>query len=243
MLSRALLMPRREVMPSFLKTFRKWYSTVCLLMNSRAAILGVSFVELGDINARGLPITWRTCSTPRRDRAARRSRWYPVTGKTVWTFQEPKHRVMRIRCAITTARAWPIPASTGGRRDPGHDAGILHALDAKTGEPLPNWYRAGARLPEVGVDRHARLPYRGSATLADETPLPSGQRPAALARLHHHLFSPPIVNDVLVIGNSAEQGATTRRASRRWRLLSRLRRAHRQVPLEVPRDRCWLIRS
>ena len=92
-------------------------------------------VELGDINARGLPIyvdnLLYTTSGPRRTVVA----LDPVTGKTVWTFQEPE----------TPRHAYSMRSNHGkgvaytrinGRgvilvTTPGF---FLHALDAKTGQ-------------------------------------------------------------------------------------------------------------
>ena len=97
-------------------------------------------VELGEINGRGLPIyvdgMLITTSGPRRTVVS----LDPATGKTLWTFQEPltpRHEYsMRSNHGkgVTYARI-------NGRgvvlvTTPGF---FLHALDAKTGQPIEGW--------------------------------------------------------------------------------------------------------
>ncbi len=167
-------------------------------------------VELGDINARGLPIYVEnllyTTSGPRRTVIA----MDPVTGKTIWTFQEPE----------TPRHAYSMRSNHGkgvaytrinGRgvilvTTPGF---FLHALDAKTGQPLENW---GTAVPVRG------FPKTGSVDMlkdliADWQPWldaklpydPANGLPLSLGYIT--TSSPPIVvNDVLIVGNSAEQG-------------------------------------
>ena len=167
-------------------------------------------VELGDINARGLPIYVEnllyTTSGPRRTVIA----MDPVTGKTVWTFQEPEtpRHAYSMRSNHGKGVAY---TRIGGRgvilvTTPGF---FLHALDAKTGQPLENW---GTAVPVRG------FPKTGSVDMlkdliADWQPWidaklpydPANGLPLSLGYIT--TSSPPlVVNDVLVIGNSAEQG-------------------------------------
>ncbi|MGH9220572.1 MAG: PQQ-binding-like beta-propeller repeat protein, partial [Vicinamibacterales bacterium] len=167
-------------------------------------------VELGDINARGLPIYVEnllyTTSGPRRTVIA----MDPVTGKTVWTFQEPEtpRHAYSMRSNHGKGVAY---TRLGGRgvilvTTPGF---FLHALDAKTGQPLENW---GTSVPVRG------FPKTGSVDMlkdliADWQPWidaklpydPANGLPLSLGYIT--TSSPPlVVNDVLVIGNSAEQG-------------------------------------
>ena len=167
-------------------------------------------VELGDINARGLPIyvdnLLYTTSGPRRTVVA----LDPVTGKTIWTFQEPE----------TPRHAYSMRSNHGkgvaytrinGRgvilvTTPGF---FLHALDAKTGQPIDNW---GTAVPVRGFPKSGSVDMLKDL-IADWQPWldaklpydPANGLPLSLGYIT--TSSPPIVvNDVLVIGNSAEQG-------------------------------------
>ena len=167
-------------------------------------------VELGDINARGLPIyvdnLLYTTSGPRRTVIA----MDPVTGKTIWTFQEPEtpRHAYSMRSNHGKGVAY---TRIGGRgvilvTTPGF---FLHALDAKTGQPLENW---GTAVPVRG------FPKTGSVDMlkdliADWQPWldaklpydPANGLPLSLGYIT--TSSPPlVVNDVLIVGNSAEQG-------------------------------------
>jgi glucose dehydrogenase len=167
-------------------------------------------VELGDINARGLPIyvdnLLYTTSGPRRTVIA----MDPVSGKTIWTFQEPEtpRHAYSMRSNHGKGVAY---TRIGGRgvilvTSPGF---FLHALDAKTGQPLENW---GTAVPVRG------FPKTGSVDMlkdliADWQPWldaklpydPANGLPLSLGYIT--TSSPPlVVNDVLVVGNSAEQG-------------------------------------
>ena len=167
-------------------------------------------VEVGDINARSLPIyvdgMLLTTAGPRRTVVS----LDPATGKTLWTFQEP----------LTPRHEYSMRSNHGkgvaytridGRgvvfvTTPGF---FLHALDAKTGKPLEGW---GGAVPVAG------FPKSGSVDLlkdliADWDPWLEAKLPYDAAKgLPLELgyittSSPPIVvNDVLVVGNSAEQG-------------------------------------
>jgi quinoprotein glucose dehydrogenase len=167
-------------------------------------------VELGDINARGLPIYVEnllyTTSGPRRTVIA----MDPVTGKTIWTFQEPE----------TPRHAYSMRSNHGkgvaytrinGRgvilvTTPGF---FLHALDAKTGQPLDNW---GTSVPVRGFPKSGSVDMLKDL-IADWQPWldaklpydPANGLPLSLGYIT--TSSPPIVvNDVLIVGNSAEQG-------------------------------------
>ncbi len=167
-------------------------------------------VEIGDINARSLPIyvdgMLITTSGERRTVVA----MDPATGKTLWSFQEP----------LTPRHEYSMRANHGKGVAYGRINGrgvvfvttpgfFLHALDAKTGQPLEGW---GAAVPVSGFPKtgsvdmlkdliqdwgpwqEAKLPYDAAKGL----PLELGYITTS---------SPPIVvNDVLVVGNSAEQG-------------------------------------
>jgi glucose dehydrogenase len=168
-------------------------------------------VELGGpVNPRGLPIyvdgMLITTSGPRRTVVA----LDPTTGKTIWSFQEP-----------TTARQEYSMRANHGKgvaytRINGRGvvlvttpAFFLHALDARTGRPLENW---GGAVPVEG------FPKTGSIDLlkdliadwqpwlnAKQTYNPNNGLPLELGYIT--ASSPPlVVNDVLIVGNSAEQG-------------------------------------
>jgi outer membrane protein assembly factor BamB len=167
-------------------------------------------VDIGDINGRSLPIyvdgMLLTTSGPRRTVVS----IDPATGKTLWTFQEPEtpRHAYSMRSNHGKGVAY---ARINGRgivfvTTPGF---FLHALDAKTGQPLEGW---GGAVPVRGFPKtgsvdmlkdliadwgpwvEAKLPYDAAQGL----PLSLGYITTS---------SPPIVvNDVLVVGNSAEQG-------------------------------------
>ena len=167
--------------------------------------------DLGaDINARGLPIyvdgTLYTVSGPRRTVVA----MDPGTGKTLWTFQEPE--TPRLTYSMRSNHGKGVTFYRINGRGvifivtPGF---FLHAIDAKTGQPLEGW---GAAVPVRG------FPKTGSVDLlkdliADWDPWktaklpydPANGLPLSLGYITNS--SPPIVvNDVLIVGNSAEQG-------------------------------------
>jgi quinoprotein glucose dehydrogenase len=164
----------------------------------------------GEVNARSLPIyvdgMLITTSGPRRTVVS----LDPATGKTLWTFQEPS--TPRHEYSMRSNHGKGVAYSKVGGRGvvfittPGF---FLHALDAKTGEPLGNW---GGAVPIEG------FPKTGSVDLlkdliADWDPWlnarqsydPAKGLPLELGYITSS--SPPIVvNDVVVVGNSAEQG-------------------------------------
>jgi quinoprotein glucose dehydrogenase len=167
-------------------------------------------VEIGDINGRGLPIyvdgMLITVSGPRRTVLS----LDPATGKTLWSFQEPltpRHEYsMRSNHGKGVAYARLNGRGVVFVTTPGF---FLHALDAKTGKPLEGW---GGAVPVTG------FPKTGSVDLlkdliADWGPWVQAKQSYDAAKgLPLELgyittSSPPIVvNDVLVVGNSAEQG-------------------------------------
>lgn len=124
----------------------------------------------------------------------------PGTGETLWTYREPHtrrwERSMRKNYGKGVAYAEVDGRGVIYISTPGF---FLHALDAETGRPLENW---GRRVPVDGfpstgvVDMMADLgvpwdPYHGHPE-------------------EHQVIttsSPPIVvNGVVIVGNSAEQG-------------------------------------
>ncbi len=167
-------------------------------------------LEIGDINARALPIYRNgmliTVAGPRRTVVSIN----PATGQTLWTFQEP----------ITPRHEYSMRANHGkgvayaelnGRgvvfvTTPGF---FLHALDARTGQPIEGW---GGAVPIEG------FPKTGSVDLlkdliadwdpwlkAKQTYEPAKGLPLELGYIT--ASAPPIVvNGVIVVGNSAEQG-------------------------------------
>jgi quinoprotein glucose dehydrogenase len=167
-------------------------------------------LEIGDINGRGLPIyvdgMLITTSGPRRTVVS----LDPATGKTLWAFQEPatpRHDYsMRSNhgkgVAYTRINGRGVVFITT-------PAFFVHALDAKTGQPLEGW---GGAVPIPG------FPKTGSVDalkdlIADWEPWTTAKQsydaakglPLTLGYITNS--SPPIVvNDVLVVGNSAEQG-------------------------------------
>jgi quinoprotein glucose dehydrogenase len=167
-------------------------------------------VEIGDINGRSLPIfvdgMLITTSGPRRTVVS----LDPATGKTLWTFQEPL--TPRLEYSMRSNHGKGVAyGQINGRgvvfiTTPGF---FLHALDARTGKPLEGW---GGAVPVPG------FPKTGSVDLlkdliADWGPWVESKLPYDAAKgLPLELgyittSSPPIVvNDVLVVGNSAEQG-------------------------------------
>lgn len=167
-------------------------------------------MELGDVNGRGLPIyvdgMLITVSGPRRTVVS----LDPATGKTLWAFQEPmtpRHEYsMRSNhgkgVAYTKINGRGVVLVT----TPGF---FLHALDAKTGKPIEGW---GEAVPVQGFGKSGSVDMLKDL-IADWQPWKqTEQKYDAFKGLPLELgyittSSPPIVvNDVLVVGNSAEQG-------------------------------------
>ena len=113
-------------------------------------------------------------------------------------------------CARATARAWPTPRWTAAASSTSSaPAFFLHALDAKTGRPLENW---GNAVPLPGFPQTGVVDILPDL-IADWGPWQSWDGaydpdfgiPRELGYITSS--SPPIVvNGVVVVGNSAEQG-------------------------------------
>jgi quinoprotein glucose dehydrogenase len=167
-------------------------------------------VEIGDINARSLPIyvdgMLLTTSGPRRTVIS----LDPVSGKTLWTFQEPetpRHAYsMRSNHGKGVAYARINGRGVVFMTSPGF---FLHALDAKTGQPLEGW---GSAVPIRGFPKTGTVDMLKDLIAdwqpwidAKQTYDPANGLPLSLGYIT--TSSPPIVvNDVLIVGNSAEQG-------------------------------------
>jgi quinoprotein glucose dehydrogenase len=164
----------------------------------------------GPVNARSLPIyvdgMLITTSGPRRTVVS----LDPATGKTLWTFQEPATPRLEYSMRANHGKGVAYARVNGrGVVFVTTPAFFLHALDARTGQPLENW---GGSVPLMG------FPKTGSIDLvkdliADWEPWLSLKQPydpnagIPLKLGYITSSSPPIVvNDVLVVGNSAEQG-------------------------------------
>jgi quinoprotein glucose dehydrogenase len=167
-------------------------------------------VKLGEINARSLPIyvdgMLLTTSGERRTVVS----LDPATGKTLWTFQEPmtpRHEYsMRSNHGKGVAYARINGRGVVFISTPGF---FLHALDAKTGKPLEGW---GGAVPVAGFPKSGSIDLLKDL-IADWIPWrQTEQKYDAAKGLPLELgyittSSPPIiVNDVLIVGNSAEQG-------------------------------------
>ena len=166
--------------------------------------------NITDINARSLPIyvdgMLLTTAGTRRNVVS----LDPATGKVLWTFNEP----------VTPRHEYSMRSNHGkgvaytrinGRgvvlvSTPGF---FLHALDARTGRPLENW---GGAVPVDGFPKSGSIDLLKDL-ISDWTPWrqteqkydPAKGLPLELGYIT--TSSPPIVvNDVLVVGNSAEQG-------------------------------------
>ena len=69
-------------------------------------------VEFGDINARSLPIFVDGMLLTTAARAGRWSRSIPSSGKTLWTFQEPRNAASRVFDALEPRQRRGLRAST-----------------------------------------------------------------------------------------------------------------------------------
>jgi len=137
----------------------------------------------------------------------------PATGETLWTYREPNTtrwaRSMRASYGKGVAHAELDGREVIFMSSPGF---FLHALDAKTGQHLPNW---GAPVPLPGFPQSGvvdMIPdlvrdwgpwqkWSGAGNKYD----PDMGIPRELGYIT--TSSPPIVvNGVVVVGNSAEQG-------------------------------------
>lgn len=168
-------------------------------------------IELGgEVNARSLPIYAEglliTTAGPRRTVVA----IDPATGKTLWTFQEPTTGRLEYSMRANHGKGVSYARVNGrGVVFITTPAFFLHALDAKTGRPLEKW---GGPVPLDGfpksgsVDLVRDLIKDWDPWLSAKQPYnPSAGIPLSLGYITSS--SPPlIVNDTVIVGNSAEQG-------------------------------------
>ena len=164
----------------------------------------------GQVNPRSLPIyvdgMLITTSGPKRTVVA----MDPTTGKTLWTFQEPTTARLEYSMRANHGKGVAYARVNGrGVVFISTPAFFLHALDARTGRPLENW---GGAVPVTG------FPKTGSVDLLKD--LIADWGPWVKAKQQYNAnnglplelgyitsSSPPIVvNDVIIVGNSAEQG-------------------------------------
>ena len=115
----------------------------------------------GEVNARSLPIyvdgMLITTSGPKRTVVS----LDPATGKTLWTFQEPTTGRLEYSMRANHGKGVAYARINGrGVVFITTPAFFLHALDARTGQPLANW---GGSVPHHGLpeDRLGR-PRQGS---------------------------------------------------------------------------------
>jgi glucose dehydrogenase len=168
-------------------------------------------IDLGkEITARSLPIyvdgMLLSVSGPQRTVVS----LDPATGKTLWKFQEPSTPRLEYSMRANHGKGVAYTRINGrGVVFVVTPAFFLHALDAKTGQPLAKW---GGSVPVAG------FPKTGSVDLLED--LISDWDPWEKARQRYDpakglplelgyitSSSPPIVvNDTLVVGNSHEQG-------------------------------------
>ncbi|MEX2571712.1 MAG: hypothetical protein WD737_10480 [Gemmatimonadota bacterium] len=164
----------------------------------------------GSVNARSLPIYANgrliTTAGPKRTVVS----LDPATGETLWAYQEPE--TPRWEYSMRNNHGKGVSyAEIDGRgvvfiSTPGF---FLHAVDAETGQPLAGW---GEGVPIEG------FPSSGSVDMLEDLiegwePWESRNEPydpyegIPLEIGYITTSSPPIVvNDVVVVGNSAEQG-------------------------------------
>ena len=134
----------------------------------------------------------------------------PATGELIWSFTEPK--TPRYEYSMRKGYGKGIAyTEIDGRgvvliSSPGF---FLHALDAETGRPLENWGRP-VDIPDFGTSGTVDMV---EDLIADWGPWTSMDRPydpnvgIPLEIGYITNSSPPIVvNDTVVVGNSAEQG-------------------------------------
>jgi quinoprotein glucose dehydrogenase len=164
----------------------------------------------GEVNARSLPIyvdgMLITTSGPRRTVVS----LDPATGKTLWTFQEPTTGRQEYSMRANHGKGVAYARINGrGVVFVSTPAFFLHALDARTGQPLANW---GGSVPINGFPKTGSIDLLRDLiadwepwTSRKETFNPNAGIPLEIGYIT--ASSPPIVvNDVLVVGNSAEQG-------------------------------------
>ena len=194
----------------------------------------------GEVNPRGLPIyvdgMLITVSGPRRTVVA----LDPATGKTLWTFQEPTTGRLEYSMRANHGKGVAYTRINGrGVVFVTTPAFFLHALDAKTGQPLANW---GGSVPVDGfpktgsVDLLKDLIADWEPWLKARQPYNAERRHPARARLHHQLLAADRRQRRdrrrQLRGAGLSPDAPRERAGRH----PRLRRADRKVHVEVPRD-------
>jgi quinoprotein glucose dehydrogenase len=164
----------------------------------------------GEVNPRGLPIyvdgMLITVSGPRRTIVS----LDPATGRTLWTFQEPPTGRLEYSMRSNHGKGVAFARINGrGVLFITTPAFFLHALDARTGRPLENW---GGSVPIVGFPKTGTVDMLRDAVQDWDPWIKAGKPYDVNAGIPLELgyittSSPPIVvNDVLVVGNSAEQG-------------------------------------
>ena len=163
----------------------------------------------------------------------------PASGKLLWNFVEPE----------TYRSKYPMRAAYGkgvayreidGRgviyiATPGF---FLFAIDAQTGQPLQNWGRpvnlGRSRNQASSILRRIRSRDWEPWTNLKKQYDPNEGVPLELGYITSS--SPPIVvNDVVIVGNSAEQGYHQTRPRKRSGRHPRVQHADRKAPVEVPR--------
>ena len=163
----------------------------------------------------------------------------PTSGKLLWSWVEPP--TYRSKYSMRTAYGKGVAyGEINGKgvvyiATPGF---FLVALDADTGQPLPELGPAGAA---AGVPAHRRRRSRrrsdsrlGSVDSPKQKYNANEGVPLELGYITSS--SPPIVvNDVVIVGNSAEQGYHQTRTENVPGDILAYDAQDRQVPVEVPR--------
>ena len=169
-----------------------------------------SGMELGEINARGLPIyvdgMLFTVSGSRRTVLS----LDPATGKTIWAFQEPLTPRHEYSMRSNHGKGVVYTKINGkGVVIVVTPAFFLHVLDAKTGKPLEGW---GQAVPVAGFPKSGSIDLLkdviGDWPVWNQAELKYDAAKGLPLELGYITSSSPaiVVNDVLVVGNSAEQG-------------------------------------
>ena len=135
----------------------------------------------------------------------------PATGKTLWTFQEPTTGRLEYSMRANHGKGVAYARINGrGVVFITTPAFFLHALDARTGQPLANWggVRADPGLPEDRLGRSREGSDRRLGAVAErQAALQPERGHPARARLHHGLLAAHRrQRRAWSSGNSAEQG-------------------------------------
>ena len=187
----------------------------------------------------------RACSTRWPASAAPSWRWIPKTGEIVWTYREPntKRWERSMRAGYGKGVAYSRDRRPRRHLHRPRPAFFLHALDAKTGQPLENW---GRPVPIAGLpENRRRRPGRGSDLQdwgpwqkmeprgqASTTPTWACRASSATSPARRRRSSSTASS---IVGNSAEQGYNQTRIENVPGRHPRVRRPDREAPLEVPR--------